>query len=312
MSLPGRIIYQLYHRPLGAARNCLRHGGPFVMRATERGRSEMEAAAATLPVLSLPAAPEGYTLHLMTGRRFWYQTAFCIHSFAKQSGIAVHIDIYDDGTLTAVHRGFLQRMGLPVVFHDASTLRARLDKYLPDDRYPVLRERWLNYPNIRKLIDVHLGSSGWKLVIDSDLIFFRRPSLLLDWLSNPDRPLHAVDCSESYGYSRALMEKITGAPIPPLANVGLCGLRSDSLDWDKLESWCAQLHEREKTNYYLEQALVAMLVAGKSCVIAPAADYITLPAPHEIITPKAVMHHYVDTAKRGYFQRAWRNTLNHL
>ncbi|MFA6286228.1 MAG: glycosyl transferase family 2 [Opitutaceae bacterium] len=311
MSLPGRIAYQLYHRPVGAVKNCLRHGGPFVMRATERGRGEMESAAATLTPLSLPSAPDGCVLHLMTGRRFWYQTAFCLHSFARHAGIAVRAEIYDDGSLGEEHRAGLRRLGLPVVFHDASVLLARLDRLLPSDRYPVLRERWINYPNIRKLIDVHLGSTGWKLVIDSDLLFFRRPDVLLSWLAAPDRPLHAVDCAESYGYSRPLLEKLAGAPIPPLVNVGLCGLRSDSLDWDQLERWCAELHAKESTSYYLEQALVAMLVAREpgGCVIAPKNDYVTLPAPAEITAPTAVMHHYVDTAKRGYFQEAWRHTL---
>jgi len=172
----------------------------------------------------------------------------------------------------------------------------------------VLRERWDNYPNLRKLIDPHLGSRGWKLVIDSDLLFFRRPTFLLDWLAAPERPLHAVDCLESYGYSRPLLESLAGAPIPARVNVGLCGLRSDALDWSELEAWCATLIAREHTSYYLEQALVAMLVARtQPCAIAPAEDYVTLPRREEVLHPRAVMHHYVDTAKRWYFRHGWRH-----
>jgi hypothetical protein len=37
------------------------------------------------------------------------------------------------------------------------------------------------------------GSQGWKLVLDSDMLFFRRPDFLLAWLAAPDRPLHMVD-----------------------------------------------------------------------------------------------------------------------
>ena len=102
------------------------------------------------------------------------------------------------------------------------------------------------------------------------------------------------------------MERLTGAPIPPLVNVGI---RSDSLDWDEVEGWCRELIARENTNYYLEQALVAMLVARQPCVAAPAGDYITRPSRFEIAHPSAVMHHYVDTAKHGYFRTAWRLTL---
>ncbi len=250
------------------------------------------------------------TLHLLTGRRFWYQTAFCLHSFAQPSEVGVTAEIYDDGTFDEALRVQLARLGPRVNFHSAANIRERLDALLPEKKFPVLRERWRNYPNIRKLTDPHLGSTGWKLVIDSDLLFFRRPGFLLDWLAAPDRPLHAVDCEENYGYSCALMERLAGAPIPPLVNVGLCGLRSESLDWAELEAWCAELIAREKTSYYLEQALVAMLAArAQPCAVAPAADYVTKPGRAEGVAPTAVMHHYVAASKRWYFRHGWRAVL---
>lgn len=306
----GPLAYQLWHRPLAAVRNSLRHGGPLAMRETERQRREMEAAAAHLPPLPQPGG-QPLVVHLLTGRRFAFQTAFCLHSLARHCPVPVQAEIYDDGTLETESTSILTRLSPSVRIHPPAGIHARLDKVLPTSRYPALRERWLNYPNLRKLIDVHLASTGWKLVLDSDLLFFRRPNLLLEWSAMPPNPLHAVDCTESYGYSRPLMEQLAGAPIPPLVNVGICGLRSETLDWDRLEHWCATLIAREKTNYYLEQALVAMQVAGApSRTIAPAADYLTLPSPAEIATPTAVMHHYVDTAKRGYFRTAWRRTLS--
>ncbi|MDB6165383.1 MAG: glycosyl transferase family 2, partial [Lacunisphaera sp.] len=66
---------------------------------------------------------------------------------------------------------------------------------------------------------------------------------------------------------------------------------------------------REGTSYYLEQALIAMLVAGRDCAVAPAADYVTLPQPPEALECRAVMHHYVAESKRWYFQRNWRQAL---
>jgi hypothetical protein len=106
------------------------------------------------------------------------------------------------------------------------------------------------------------------------------------------------------------MERLAAAPIPPLVNVGLCGLRSESLDWDELESWCRELIAKEKTSYYLEQALVAMLAArAQPCAIAPAADYVTKPERAEALQPTAVMHHYVAESKRWYFQHGWRDVL---
>lgn len=305
----GKLAMALWHQPLARMRNSWRNGGPLAVRETERQRREMEAAAASLPPLPVRPGPP-LNVHLLTGRRFAYQTAFCLHSLGRHCPRPVQAEIYDDGSLDAASLAVLARLGPSLHVHSHGTILARLDRHLPVAHYPTLRERWLNYPNLRKLIDVHFDRSGWRLVLDSDLLFFRPPTLLLDWVAAPHDPLHAVDCVESYGYSRPLMERLAGAPIPPLVNVGLCGLRSDSLDWDELERWCATLIREEKTNYYLEQALVAMLVARHATrTTAPAHDYVTLPSPAEIAAPTAVMHHYVDTAKRGYFRTAWRRTL---
>ncbi|MBC8011415.1 MAG: glycosyl transferase, partial [Burkholderiales bacterium] len=168
------------------------------------------------------------------------------------------------------------------------------------------------YPHLRKIVDVHLGRAGWRLVLDSDLLFWREPRLLLDWAAAPDRPLHATDCVENYGYPRATLERIAGAPLPRLVNVGLCGLRSDTLDWDFLEHATATLLREHGTSYYLEQALVALLAARHPgpCAVTPAGDYVTYPSSAEIDAPSAVMHHYVDLSRDTYHLRAWRRALS--
>ena len=109
------------------------------------------------------------------------------------------------------------------------------------------------------------------------------------------------------------MESLAGARIPPLVNVGLCGLRSEDLDWEMIESWCRELIAKERRSYYLEQALVAMLAARwGAAVVAPAQDYVTMPSRAEASHPTAVMHHYVADSKRGYFRDAWRGVARRL
>ena len=302
---PGKFLLRFYHTPVNRIRDSLRNGGPWQERRTECGRAAMEAAAARLPVPSV-ASGAALELHLLTGRRFWYQSAFCLWTLARQTGRPLAPVIYDDGSLAEQYRDSLSRLFPAVRFVAQGETIKRLDALLPVARFPFLRERWLNYPNIRKLIDPHLGGTGWKLVLDSDLLFFRRPDFLLHWLDTPDRPLHAVDCETSYGYSRPLMNKLAGAPVADLVNVGLTGLNSSELDWEQLEHWCSPLITQEKTSYYLEQALIAMLMAGRPCAIAPVADYVTKPGRKEGSTPGAVMHHYVAESKRWYFQQNWR------
>jgi hypothetical protein len=312
MSLPGKLFYHLWHRPAGYTRDLWLDGGPWQRRLTEAGRREMESAARTLPALHSPLpSPDSspVSLHLLTGARFWYQTAFCLWTFAHHSGRTLAPVIYDDGTLAGEHRSHLARLFPAARFVSQTETVGRLDECLPSSRFPTLRERWLHYPNIRKLIDPHAGVPGWKLVIDSDLLFFRRPGFLLDWLDAPSLPLHAVDCETSYGYSRPLLNELAPSPVAELVNVGLIGLDGGALDWEKIEYHCRVLIERERPHYFLEQALGALIVAGRPCAVAPAADYVTFPRPPEALACQAVMHHYVATSKRWYFQKNWRHAL---
>jgi hypothetical protein len=306
MMSPGKILYHVWHRPRAELRDLIREGGPRQRRLTREGAAAMEAATAELPSPPTGSGP-AIKIHLLTGKRFWFQSAFCLYSLAISSRRTVRPTFYDDGSLQPTQVNHLQRLFPEARFFSIRDTCERLDDLLPQSRYPVLRERWKNYPNLRKLTDVHLGTTGWKLVIDSDLLFFRFPAALLQWLDQPTHPLHAVDCAESYGYSRPLMETLTGTPLAEKLNVGLCGLNSESLDWSLLEAWTAELMAREKTNYYLEQALVAMMLAGKTCTVLPESDYVTFPKPPEAMDCDAVMHHYVDVSKRWYFQKNWRN-----
>lgn len=310
MSIAGRLLYQLWHRPKGAIKNSWRRGGPLKQLAVARGRREMIAVSRTLP--PVPDRPgRAAAVHLLTGNRFAYQSAFCVHTLARHSQVTIAPEFYDDGSLDGSTRDLLLRVAPRATIHDFAILRDRLETVLPQSRFPTLRERWVNYPHIRKLIDVHAGRSGWRLVLDSDLLFWREPTFLLDWLAAPDRALFAVDCEENYGYPRATMERIAGAPIPPLVNVGVCGWRSETIDWEFLEHASARLIHEHGTSYYLEQALVALLAARHPgpCAVAPTSDYITYPGREEISHPSAAMHHYVDLSRDKYHMHAWRKAL---
>ncbi len=310
MITPGKLLLYCYHRPLALARDSVRQGGPWAQVKTAAGRREMIDAAQVMPALPDFATGSAMVVHLMTGRRFWYQTTFCLHSLARASGAMVYAEIYDDGTIDAEVRRVMGRLGPRVRVTGQAELTERLNDLLPAARFPVLRERYAHYVNLRKLIVAHLGRRDWKVVLDSDQLFFRPPYELMMWFRQPTGALHMVDCEESYGYSRALMERLAGRPIPERVNVGIFALRSESIDWAELEAWCAELIAREKTHYYLEQALIAMLMAREPQRVAlPARDYLVRPGRAEVFAPTAVLHHYVAESKRWYFQRGWKHAF---
>ena len=306
----GRALYHLWHQPLGAIARSRREGGPYNQWLNFRGRRAMEEAARTLPPVPMTAPADASEVCFLTGRKFWHQTAFCCWSLCRHAGIGLAPAFIDDGTFDQALRAEILRLFPGASLLDRVEIESRLETHLPVARFPSLRGQRRNYIQLRKLTDAHAGHRGWRLVLDSDMLFFRRPDLLLDWLAAPDRPIHMRDVQDSYGYPDATLRELAGRPLPSRLNVGICGLRSDALDWDKLEWWCAQLLARHGTSYYLEQALVALLLADQTPLCLPSQDYRLLPPESECRAPTAALHHYVAESKRGYFRHAWKHVIN--
>ena len=243
------------------------------MLLSSRGREAMVRAVRMLPPIG-SAASHSHPVFFLSGDRFWYQTIFCAYSLRIHADDAIQVIVIDDGTLTRHQAAELARIIPGTQVRWAAETTRKLDELLPWDRFPTLRRRRLVYPHLRKLIDVHAGNDGWNVVLDSDMIFHHRPVFFLEWLSDTDRPFHLVDVEDAYGYSSALMTELAGATIPSRLNVGICGLHSNSIDWNLLEAWCDVLLRREGGHYLQEQALIAMLLANQCCAVAPPEQYI--------------------------------------
>jgi hypothetical protein len=301
----GRLVYHAWHAPRGAISR-LRHEGAINLALARLGRAAMEDAAPNLNPLPKPAgdAPE---IFYLTGRRFVYQTLFCAVSLGRQAGRSFRFVAIDDGTLRDVDVALLRRILPGIRIVGRHEIEAMLDIRLPATRYPELRRRRLVYPHLRKLTDVHAVGGGWKLVLDSDMLFHGKPNFILDWLDAPDCPCHMLDVADAYGYSPDLLSELAGSGIPTRLNVGICGLNSDSIDWKKFEYWCGELVAREGTHYLMEQAIVAMLAAGEPRAVTPAELYLVSPSRSEAEHPTAVLHHYTAESKAWYFRFAWHH-----
>jgi len=304
----GRLLYLGWHRPRAFLKKCGQQG-PLNLWLAADGRRAMERAAYLLPSLDA-APPEAPAVFFLTGRRFWYQTAFCGHTLLSQAGKPLRVIAFDDGTLQADQAAQLRRIFCGLQLVSSAESDRKLDKYLPFEHFPSLRTRRLVYPHLRKLIDIHVAETGWKLVLDSDMLFFHRPGFLLDWLERPERPCHMTDIDDAYGYSNALMSELVNAPIPRRLNVGICGLNSETIDWNRLETWCNVMLHREGSHYLQEQAIVAMLMANQPRAVAPASEYVVQPSRAETKHPTAALHHYVAESKAWYFRFGWRKCIS--
>jgi hypothetical protein len=292
-------------KPVGTIRQSIREGGPLEQNQTRAGHLAMRETALQLPGLLPPHDGPHAEIAYLSGPKFWHQTVWCFVSLQLVCPFRITPVIYDDGGLDEITIARIQRVIPWARFVFAGESEARLDAILPEAKFPHLRARRRVYPHLRKLMDIHAGSSGFRLVADSDMLFFRRPEALLAWYESPQY-LYMQDTITAYGYPIPFLSGLAGAEVPEPVNVGLYALDGRSINWEHVEDWCRIQNEVYGPHYLQEQALTAMLFAGKDAVALPRHDYVVMPDKAEGENPMAIVHHYVDLSKQFYFRNGWR------
>jgi hypothetical protein len=267
-------------------------------------RLTIERGARRLPIAPNYGHNPALPVYFMTGREHWAMTAFCAYSLLRSSDANIQPVVMDDGSLAGPARTELQRILPHAAFVAPEECAERVHTHLARSRFPALHAMRDQLPLMRKLMDLHAASSGWKLFLDSDILFFRNPQWMIAWLKDPQQPVYMRDYQNSYGYSAALLEELLGCPMPPMVNTGLCGLRSDSIDWEQLEHWASRLLARQGVNHFSEQCLAAMLMQRTDGIGAPR-DYLVWPSEAESRHPSSVMHHYVAESRTWYHILGW-------
>jgi hypothetical protein len=303
----GRIVYLFYYRPIKAVHKLFKTGIRKTVQQ-EWGRRAMYKIAYTLKEIQYPAK-ETFEVYFLSGKKYWYQTAFCLYSLQKKSQVNIRAFIIDDGSFDDDLESQVRGQFPSVTIFRQERILELLDEVLPEKYFPVLRKRRLEYPHLKKLTDIHiLPGNTPKLVLDSDMLFFREPVSLLNWLRRPDGSLFMKDVENSYGYSVSLMKELTRCEnFPDKLNVGVAGIHSKDVNWSKLEYWTTELLKREGTSYLQEQAISAMIAANKEYVFLDEQEYKVLPVISTHINE--VLHHYVADSKYDYYVKAWKNVV---
>jgi hypothetical protein len=301
-----KLINKYYRYPKAKLREIERFGGETAYKDMLAQKDAMTKSIINL--IPLKKSNGKLKIYFLTGKKYIEQTLFCIFSLEKQMDETFKYVLVDDGTFDLTMIDFVNTKLPNVEIAIKSVIDKNITTYLPMDKFPVLNWKRAEYPHIKKLTDVHTlnNCEGYKLVLDSDMLFNHPPVEIKSWLENPNKAIHMVDCDEAYGYSHLLMEQLCGSAIPKLVNVGVFGIDSNEVNWSNLERWIKELEEAEGASYYLEQALSAMLIAGKSTTILDKEKYKVNPPEKEIDKCNATLHHYVDLSKKGYFTKAWK------
>lgn len=301
-----KLLNTLYRHPRSNLKTWQSFGGYLAYRKMLSAEKKMKLASKTIYIESPKKGKQILEVCFLTGEKFWHQTVYCAYSLQKQTDHPVKFTFFDDGSLTQALVLTYQKQIPNSVFVMKNEIEAKLKANSFAEKYAFLHHKREVYPHIKKLIDVHFATSGWKLVLDSDMLFWKQPEKMLEWLRNPQTPFYILDIESAYGFPIKEMEKLTGTTIPKQINVGIIGLKSDEIDFDKLDKWAEILERSYGGNYYLEQALSAMLIGNQASVIGDRDEYIVYPSEEQVKQATGTLHHYVAVSKKWYFNNAWR------
>ena len=304
-TIRGRLAYRLYFQP----RTWL--GDRFDRFLGQRGDRAMRKAAAYLEPLPLPFfhsyAPP---CRFLTGERFVHQTIFCARSFEWACSSHFDIEIFSDGTLRSEHLEMIRRTLPRVVVQDERLIAGRLEQHLPRARFPLLRAMRDRTPLMRKVVDLHAGLHGPSLSLDSDMLFFRPPLALMEWLAHPRQEYFMSQESDALVADRQSLGKVLGAALLPGVNSGILAIDDDAIDWDDLERAAAALNEDQRRHLWAEQTLIAYHLTRRDARPLPIADYRLCNSRADFTGELPVLRHYVHKAKAVYAAGEWRRWLN--
>lgn len=303
-----RLVNVCYRFPKSELKKYRRFGGYGIYREMQAGKKQMAKAACRLPPVR--SYNDGLPVYFLTGKDYLYQTLFCIRSLSLRGDVKFRFTLVDDGSFNEAIVKQIQSQLPQAEIIMAAEIAKNIDKHLPPEGFPNIHRKRKVYAHLKKLTDIHtLPGEPWKMVLDSDMLFWKEPAELISWLKNPTSPLALKDCMQSYGYDLGLMQALSGGEIEPLLNVGAVGLNSLAVNWDKLEKWIGELEAAGGASYYLEQALTAMLIGETPLIMLPGTDYIVCPSDAEMMDKTGILHHYVDTSKKGYFIYLWKELI---
>jgi hypothetical protein len=211
----------------------------------------------TPPIRTAESSP--CEVRILTHKGDWLSALWTLKSFYyfSKASLALHIH---DGGLFASQAKVLKRHFPTAHFHELNDTTAAVES--------ALKARGLNEcvnyrrRNIHtlKIFDFYLLTRANKvIVVDSDVLFFRPPTHLLEAGFAPHAPnLYSRDYQYAYAVSLERMEELAGGRVTPRVNSGIACVAPRSIDIELIENCLAEESGLSTSYAVVEQSLHAI------------------------------------------------------
>jgi len=166
----------------------------------------------------------------------------------------VTVVVHDDGSLTKKDKDTIRKHVKNINIIDRDYADVKIDKIL--DHYPNCRRYRDAYVNALQLFDYVLLCESNKIVsLDSDILFFKKPDTLIDWLRDGKNIIHFWE-PEPRG-TRAFLGKLHLDDCFAGVNIGLLCFFKDALNLDLVEQLLSKV---ETFNWTTGQCVYTILL----------------------------------------------------
>jgi hypothetical protein len=177
-------------------------------------------------------------IHVLTCHRDWLDLIWSLKSFFAVCELPFRVCIHEDGSVPVD--------GIEALRHHFPD--ARVIRRIEADKTVGLKLR--NYPRCQALRDANVLSlkvfdfatyleSDRMLLLDSDILFFQRPNILLQRISNSDYAHNSLNRDWGMGYSvePAVAQSMVEFPVQSNINSGLGLMHRQSYELKCFEEW---------------------------------------------------------------------------
>lgn len=235
------------------------------------------------------------SVHLLMSGATRKMGLMALKSFEWATGRRWETFIHDDGTMSGADVEAVKKIIPEARLVRRAEADERMDKELA--RYPAAAANRKKHPWFLKFLDCAVFAPHEDyIVLDTDVIFYRRPAEILEWAEARPGTCHFMrDLRETYCSPREVIKAKTGLDLWEAVNSGICLMPKRAVNFDLAEGFLRSFENEARHYIFLEQTLFA--VAGSAHGKGG-----TLPAAYEISwktfrRKEAIVRHYVGIIK---------------
>jgi hypothetical protein len=252
--------------------------------------------------------PHPVSVHVLTGLDDWLLATWALATWFWRTKQNWNVFIHDDGTLPedAHHH-------LPLIFPTVSLVSceeadAKMLPLLQD--LPHCRRFRVSHPVGRKIFDApQFATSPRYILLDSDVLFFRRPEEILSWTGSPnDECWFVQDAGENALLSLDQARESFGVNLWPWVDTSICLMQKSVLDMTYCEQALPAIPQGDSLRS--AQTLLALCASrhDRGGLLSP--RYEVAGKPNN--SANVVARHYPGAARDHFYGRGLRRLRHEI